>query len=209
MDEQNAPQDQQQAAPPVPAAHPGPPATQAPHGAIQMAPNGMMIRPMRYTPETFKSLYTWWMILVIVGSVLTITIIGAILGMPILIAAAVLGYMQLYKHWNQIQDGHQKTTPGKAVGFMFIPFFNFYWQFVAFLGLAQNINAYGDRHGISFPRVNEGLAMTMCILVVCCIIPYLGFLVMLAVAVISIIMFGQFKTASMAIAASQVPGQRA
>lgn len=195
MDEQNTPQDQQQ---PAPQAPPPPPASS--HG-----PSGMLVRPMRYSPETFKSLYLWWMILAIVGSVLTITIIGAILGLPILIAAAVIFYIMLFKCWNQIQDGHQNTTPGKAVGFMFIPFFNLYWLFVALHGLAQNLNAYCERHGISAPRVNEGLAMTLCVLILCTLIPYVGLLVGIAVIVIAIILYAQFKNASMAIAASPAP----
>ena len=37
-----------------------------------------------------------------------------------------------------IQDGYARTTPGLAVGLMFIPVFNIYWQFVALKGLAED-----------------------------------------------------------------------
>jgi len=63
-----------------------------------------------------------------------------------LLAGAVLQYVLVYKLWQIVQDGFARTTPGKAVGFLFIPFFNFYWWFVAFFGLSKDQNVYIDRH---------------------------------------------------------------
>ncbi|GAB5496494.1 MAG: hypothetical protein Phyf2KO_15740 [Phycisphaerales bacterium] len=156
----------------------------------------MPVRPYFYTPDTFKKLYMWWWILIAVGIVTMIILIGIFA----LIAAAVIGYIFLFKCWNQIQDGYQKTTPGKAVGFLFIPFFNIYWQFVCLLGLAQNLNAYSKRHNVNAPLVSESLAMTFCILNICSIVPYLGLLAGIGAMVIAFIMFNQFKSASAAIA---------
>jgi hypothetical protein len=65
---------------------------------------------------------------------------------PISIAAGVLQYILLYKFWKIIQDGFAKTTPGKAVGYSFIPFFNFYWLFIALGSLAGELNHYILRH---------------------------------------------------------------
>src|SRR5215472_4189380 len=53
--------------------------------------------------------------------------IGDILSLYGGIALLVL----IYQMWQSIQDGHARTTPGKAVGFLFIPFFNLYWMFQA------------------------------------------------------------------------------
>jgi hypothetical protein len=56
----------------------------------------------------------------------------------------------LFKAWDLIQDGHPRTTPGKAVGFLFIPFFNLYWIFQSTSGFAKDYNifiaslGYGD-----------------------------------------------------------------
>lgn len=47
-----------------------------------------------------------------------------------------------YTHWRLIQDGRSRTTPGRAVGLQFIPLFNFYWNFVAYWGLAKDMNTY-------------------------------------------------------------------
>src|SRR6266852_5492001 len=46
--------------------------------------------------------------------------------------AVVLTMSLWYRMWSAIQDGHARTTPGKAVGLMFVPLFNVYWMFVAF-----------------------------------------------------------------------------
>jgi hypothetical protein len=68
------------------------------------------------------------------------------------ITSQVLEYILLYKLWKNIQDGYASTTAGKAVGFMFIPFFNFYWFFRVYWGLAKDLNRYIDRH---FPGQTE------------------------------------------------------
>ncbi len=149
-----------------------------------------------YRPETFSTLYLWFAILYGAGILLAVILIG----IPAWIAAIVLCNILLFKAWNQIQDGYQRTSAGKAVGFCFIPFFNFYWIFVAFYGLAQDLNAYARRYQIPAPPVSEGLALTYCILVVCSIIPYLGLLTALAALVISFIFLHQIKAASMAVA---------
>ena len=171
-----------------------------PAPAPQHTPGNMPVYQTAYTPEEFKKLFMWWWILIIVGIVTFIIFIGYFA----LIAAAVIGWILMYKHWNQIQDGYQKTTPGKAVGFMFIPLFSLYWQFVCIHGLAQNMNAYADRHGVNMPRLNESLTLTQCILLCCTIIPFLGILAALAVLVIGIINFIAFKNASIAIAAHKL-----
>ena len=78
--------------------------------------------------------FTLWWIFAVAGIVLCATIVGIIVGVPILIAAAVFYFIMLYRLWQTVQDGRARTTPGKAIGFLFIPFFNIYWQFVAIWG---------------------------------------------------------------------------
>ena len=73
----------------------------------------------------------------------------------------------LYKAWSAINDGQARTTPGAAVGFMFIPLFNIYWMFMAIYGWAQDYNKYIARHNIRVNPVGEGmfLALPICHLV--------------------------------------------
>jgi hypothetical protein len=48
-------------------------------------------------------------------------------------------------------------TPGKAVGFLFIPLFNLYWMWQVFYGWAKDYNLYVGRHRISAPVVSENI----------------------------------------------------
>lgn len=68
-----------------------------------------------------------------------------------------------YKAWSVIQDGQTKISPGKAIGFLFIPFFNLYWVFRAVWGYAKEFNAYLRRHNLSLPQLTEGLFLFWCI----------------------------------------------
>ena len=63
----------------------------------------------------------------------------------------------LYKVWAAIQDGITTTTPGKAVGFLFIPFFNIYWLFRAWGGYPNEYNAFVDRYRLGVPKLSGAL----------------------------------------------------
>ena len=102
----------------------------------------------------------------------------------------------LYRYWNYI--GTKKGySAGQMVGFMFIPFFNFYWQFVAIWGLAKKLNAMGAK------CVKPSLALAYCILSCCAIIPQLKCAIIpqlktiasIVSIVLFFIIFGQFNKA--------------
>jgi len=76
-------------------------------------------------------------------------------------------YILLYRAWSVIQDGKASTTPGKAVGFIFIPFYDFYWIFRAWWGFARDYNRYIERHALNAQKLNEGLFLAFCILSLC------------------------------------------
>lgn len=114
-----------------------------------------------------------------------------VLGCSVLLSlvAAVTMFVLIYKIWAAIQDGNARTTPGKAVGFLFIPFFNIYWYFQAFWGWTVDYNKYVARHGITnAPRMSEGFALALNVLMLTMIIPYLNILISIAV-VVMLIMF--------------------
>ncbi|MDP9269042.1 MAG: hypothetical protein M3P27_12060 [Acidobacteriota bacterium] len=105
-----------------------------------------------------------------------------------LLAAAVIFLVMMYKMWGAIQDGQARSTPGKAVGFMFIPFFNIYWAFQAIWGWAQDYNKYIARHNVRTQPVPEGLFLTYVILCFVAVIPVLGLLAVLVNIVIGVMM---------------------
>ena len=106
-----------------------------------------------------------------VGSIIGGSVLGGIMvgmqvwfGYLLSVYSIVISLVLLYKVWAAIQDGHARTTPGKAVGYMFIPFFQLYWLFQAYWGYAKDYNSYISRHGISTSRLSEGLFLYYCIL---------------------------------------------
>ncbi|MEZ6318999.1 MAG: GYF domain-containing protein [Phycisphaerales bacterium] len=141
--------------------------------------------PSSYTPESFMKL-TWTTVVCTAIAVLgyvggAIVFFGAMMasngsnpptaamfiglalmlgGALVGLAGSICGYFLVYRWWRQIQDGHAQTGPGKAVGFLFIPFFNYYWYFVAFWGLAKDLDAYTERYAISAPSAMPQLALT-------------------------------------------------
>ncbi|MBE6424928.1 MAG: zinc ribbon domain-containing protein [Planctomycetaceae bacterium] len=141
----------------------------------------------------FRSCVTGWLIYVVLTILCMITLVvaavamdeggvpeevgiclvlGGIFGTLAFVILGVISYCKfLYRCWRLIQDGHARTTPGKAVGFLFIPFFNIYWFFVAHYGLAIDLNSYARRYQIAVPRAPEGLVLTALILL---FIPYLN-----------------------------------
>ena len=80
--------------------------------------------------------------------------------------SAIVTLKYLYRAWAYIQDlPNVTTTPGKAVGFLFIPLFNVVWLFFAYYKWASDYNLRCDyTDPISSRRANEGLFLTHCIL---------------------------------------------
>ncbi len=65
----------------------------------------------------------------------------------------------LYKCWKSIQDGNARTTPGKAVGLLFVPLLNLYWVFNVVPGFATDFNRYIQRHRVDTEPLNQNLIL--------------------------------------------------
>lgn len=82
-----------------------------------------------------------------------------------LILSGIFFYMNLYRGWSCLRAGAPRTTPGMAVGMLFIPFYNLYWMFVAIAGLPKDWNrivaSYDDLKNA--PRLSEGVFLMFCI----------------------------------------------
>jgi hypothetical protein len=86
-----------------------------------------------------------------------------------------------------IKDNDFKA--GKGIGFLFIPFFNYYWIFRFTLALADRLNFQYRLRG-QLPRVSRGFALACCIVQV---IPYVGVLSWL---ILWPILVGQLQSAT-------------
>jgi uncharacterized membrane protein len=70
----------------------------------------------------------------------------------------------LYKAWQVIQDGNQRMPPLRALGFMFIPFYDLYWMFPAFWGYAKDYNSYLVRYQLTLKKLPANLFLAASIL---------------------------------------------
>jgi len=87
-----------------------------------------------------------WATLAPVLAVMGCIIVGvALTAIPTLVFKCIL----LYRMWRMVPPERAATTPGKAVGFLFIPIFNLYWNFVAFFELGKVLE---ERGGTPSPR---------------------------------------------------------
>src|SRR5258708_7375642 len=87
--------------------------------------------------------------------------------------AGIVNLVFIYKIWGAIADEYARTTPGKAVGLLFIPFFGIYWIFQVLWGFSKDCNAYIDRHSINAAKLPEGMFLACAILQAASFIPYL------------------------------------
>ena len=91
--------------------------------------------------------------------------LGLLGGYALMLWSSILSYIYLYRAWSMIQPGNVRTSPGKAIGFLFIPFFNIYWVFVAVGGLPREWNRVMSSHPnlSQAPRLSSGLAIAACL----------------------------------------------
>ena len=89
-------------------------------------------------------------------------------GVPIMLFGVVVQSVFLYKIWAAIQGVHARTTPGRAVGFMFIPFYNLYWVFQAVGGWAPDYNKLVGDSGARLMHASEGLGLAMSVVYLVC-----------------------------------------
>ena len=95
-----------------------------------------------------------------------------VVGLSAFIFAIVLSCKYLYRSWyiiNVATNGNTITTPGKAVGFMFIPFFSLYWMYQALWGWSKEYNRVFQNRQV---RPTDGVFLTYCI----CSMPIINYL---------------------------------
>ena len=61
-----------------------------------------------------------------------IFLIGLLASCALFLLALIFKCILLYRLWRLVPPEEAATTPGKAVGFLFIPLFNLYWNFIAY-----------------------------------------------------------------------------
>jgi len=128
----------------------------------------------------------------------------ALLGFAMFLFGTIVFLMLIYRMWEAIQDGTARTSARGAVGFLFLPLYNIYWQFQVFWGFAKDFNSYRHRHNLQAPALPTGLFLTFCILSLFTVIPLIGFLIAVPVLFLQAIMTAKICDAINAIPAATV-----
>jgi hypothetical protein len=89
-----------------------------------------------------------------------------IMAVCMLVCAGFVIWVAIFKGWKAINDGQARTTPGKALLYLLVPLFNYYWMFQVFGGFATDYNLYVRRYQLSAPKLGSGWFITWCILII-------------------------------------------
>jgi len=122
-----------------------------------------------------------------------------LVGIPVLIVSAVFGVLLLYRFWAIVYRHNKDVSPGAAVGFSFIPFYNFYWIFIAYGRLAQRYNAYLQNRGLPGKPASYGLCVAYGVLFIILNLPYLGLLALIPGIIIYFLIMRRFKNLALEI----------
>lgn len=97
--------------------------------------------------------------------------------------------------WSVIPEDIARTKPNKAVGYCFIPFFGFYWIFVALDGLTEGLNKGLTRFGQA-PMAKGGWTTTLSVLACWILVPWLNSFLFFLWVVFSIVCIKNLKSAA-------------
>jgi hypothetical protein len=102
------------------------------------------------------------------GLILFATWVATVL---VVLATTIMSFAKLHRGWKLIQplrgaDPSESNMPEPevAIGFLFIPFYNFYWLFVAKAGLARRVNKFIRVRSLPIAPMSETLAIILCML---------------------------------------------
>ena len=92
----------------------------------------------------------------------TIIFVSFLMSAFILMILAIIYYcIFIYQMWSAINDGTTHPKPGQAVGFLFIPYFNFGWIFIAISKYPYEYNRYIARHNLAVPPMKKGIHIAL------------------------------------------------
>lgn len=109
-----------------------------------------------------------------------VAVVSWIVGAVMLIIAKIFSSILLYRLWSSVPSDYRSISPGRAVGFCFVPIFCFYWFFVAYPGLVSETSK------VTGTRGPYGLAIAYAVLL--CATPLFAWHIML----IPIILLSQY-----------------
>lgn len=100
-----------------------------------------------------------------------------LIGIGVALVPMIFYLITMQNTLKAISDENRRMPPGE-VWLMLIPLFGMVWQFIMVNRMADSLRPEFDRLGIVEPeqRPGAGIGLAFCILNVCSIIPFLGYL---------------------------------
>jgi len=86
------------------------------------------------------------------------------IGLVAAILAVIFCSILHYRCWHALPIEYRATSPERAIGFLFIPFFNLYWAFVSWVKLADGYEVWQRESKASMQYTMRGLGITQAIL---------------------------------------------
>lgn len=118
-------------------------------------------------------------------------IVIVIMGTVSLIIAEIIFLVLLYRMWRfVINESHRYSlkpsidTPGKAVGFLFIPIYNFYWVFQAYGKLPRDLNEIAKTKESS-ATMSESIGTILAVMNLLSIIPVIRYVAVIIALIFS------------------------
>lgn len=81
-----------------------------------------------------------------------------------LVCSVAIELVLFYKMWAAIKDSQPSISPGKAVGFLFIPVFNIYWALLMLTGFTEDYNSFIIRRSIRAEKLPMALFLIYAVL---------------------------------------------
>lgn len=132
---------------------------------------------------------------------------SAILALLLIVPSLVFGSILHYQCWHALPLEYRATTPGRAIGFLFIPIFNFYWAFVSWGKLSEGYELWqSDIHGGRIVDL-KGLGVAQAVLFCASFLSLLDVPVLsMALSLTSLLILGLFYRDATSIANGLISG---
>ncbi len=101
-----------------------------------------------------------------------------------LVCSVAIELMLFYKMWAAVKDSQPSISPGRAVGFLFIPVFNIYWALLMLTGFTEDYNSFIIRRSIRTGKLPMTLFLIYAVLFMSaamfvtipmiCVFPFIG-----------------------------------
>ncbi len=112
------------------------------------------------------------------------------------IPATIFGSILHYRCWHALPIEYRATSPERAIGFLFIPFFNLYWAFVSWVKLADGYEVWQRESKATMHYTMRGLGITQAVFFCLSflLLPlYLQYpIISIAMGIVSLTVFGLF-----------------